>query len=107
VGGGFLDNVHNTIEPAVYGVPVLFGPKYNKSPEAVGLLESGAAMVVTGRAELSTAIRRLVDDPQLLGETGKRAAAFVEDRLGATEVIVTGINNCFLNIRADNSKSRS
>lgn len=91
VGGGFGVNVHNTIEPAVHGIPVLFGPIYGNSPEATGLIEAGAATVVTGEPELRQALTSLVEDAAHLKHTGDKAGAYVRSRLGATAIIAKAI----------------
>ncbi|MBN1929049.1 MAG: 3-deoxy-D-manno-octulosonic acid transferase [Chlorobiaceae bacterium] len=91
VGGGFGVNVHNTIEPAVHGIPVLFGPRHGNSPEASGLIEAGAATVVTGEQELRQALTALVEDAEHLERAGRSAAEFVRSRLGATSAIAEAI----------------
>jgi 3-deoxy-D-manno-octulosonic-acid transferase len=91
VGGGFGVNVHNTLEPAVYGIPVLFGPRHGNSPEADGLLRAGAAEVVSDGKELDTALDRFVGNPALLEVRGALAAAFVQERLGATGIIAGAV----------------
>ncbi|NTW53119.1 MAG: 3-deoxy-D-manno-octulosonic acid transferase [Chlorobiaceae bacterium] len=91
VGGAFGINVHNTIEPAVHGIPVLFGPRHGNSPEAAGLIEAGAATVVNDQRELQDALERFVTDPGYLKKSGAKAAAFVQERLGATAVIAMAI----------------
>lgn len=91
VGGGFGVNVHNTIEPAVHGIPVLFGPRHTNSPEAAGLIDTGAATVVTGETELHEALSALVEDDEKLKRTGEKAAGFVNARLGATAIITRDI----------------
>lgn len=91
VGGGFGVNVHNTIEPAVHGIPVLFGPIYGNSPEATGLVEAGAATVVTGEPELRQALSAFVEDAAHLKRTGDKAGAYVRSRLGATRIIAKAI----------------
>ena len=46
VGGGFSKGIHNTLEAAVYGKPVLFGPNYEKFKEAIGLIETGGGFCI-------------------------------------------------------------
>lgn len=87
VGGAFGVNVHNTIEPAVHGIPVLFGPRYGKSPEAAELIEAGGAEVIEAGDGLSRALARFVDDPEAMRQAGAKAGAFVQSRLGATEIV--------------------
>jgi 3-deoxy-D-manno-octulosonic-acid transferase len=87
VGGAFGINVHNTIEPAAHGIPVLFGPNYGKSPEAGDLIEAGGAESIDGEESLSAALERLATDPEWLKAGGDRARAFVRSRLGATQTV--------------------
>jgi len=95
VGGAFGVNVHNTIEPAVHGIPVLFGPKHGNSPEAGGLIEAGAATVVTDERELRESLERFVTDPEYLKLAGLKAAAFVQSRLGATKIVARAIEEMY------------
>jgi 3-deoxy-D-manno-octulosonic-acid transferase len=91
VGGGFGVNVHNTLEPAVYGIPVLFGPRYGNSPEAAGLLECGAARLVHDERELAGLLGKMIGDPSLLKKAGTQAGEFVSQRLGATAAIAGAV----------------
>ncbi len=87
VGGGFGVNVHNTLEVAVHGVPVVFGGNIHKSREAKELADSGAAFIVTELTLLPT-LKNLLENEHLRAEAGKKAAQFVQARLGATEKIL-------------------
>jgi len=84
IGGGFGEGIHNTLEAAVWGVPVLFGPKYHKFREAIGLLSAGASYSVNNYKEFKTRMDEALTNHQ---EMGKKAKAYVESELGATEVI--------------------
>ncbi|RNA65252.1 3-deoxy-D-manno-octulosonic acid transferase [Prosthecochloris sp. ZM_2] len=91
IGGGFGINVHNTLEPAVYAIPVLFGPNHQNSREAGELIEAGGAMEITSSNDLRQRLRSLVRDPSERRRTGDRAGRFVTERLGATAMICSGI----------------
>jgi len=91
VGGGFGVNVHNTLEPAVYGIPVLFGPRHHNSPEAEELVAAGGAQVVRNQQELAVALQTLSDTIAERRERGSAAANFVQERTGATAVITAAI----------------
>jgi len=84
IGGGFGDGIHNTLEAAVWGVPVLFGPKYHKFREAHGLLRAGASFSVENYEEFKTRMDEAIERHQ---EMGAKAKAYVESELGATDVI--------------------
>ena len=88
IGGGFGVGIHNTIEAAVYGVPVLFGPNYHHFREAQGLIDAGAAHSVKDYAELETALNEALEKHE---EMGAKAAAYVAAETGATEKIYAEI----------------
>jgi len=95
IGGGFGVNVHNTLEPAVYGIPVLFGPRYHNSPEAEDLAASGGAAVIHDQQELDAALKALSPDSAQRKTTGKAAFTFVQKRTGATAVIAESIERVY------------
>lgn len=84
IGGGFGVGIHNTIEAAAYGMPVLFGPNFQHFREAKGLIAAGAAESVKNYDELQNALLRALDN---YAETGARAAKYVQSELGATDKI--------------------
>ena len=84
VGGGFGVGIHNTIEPAVFGVPVLFGPNNKKFREAQDMLERGAAFTFNDY----TSFEHTMDEALLHHDDyGKHAADYVASELGATDTI--------------------
>ncbi len=95
VGGGFGVNVHNTLEPAVQGIPVLFGPRYHNSPEAEGLVAAGGATVIHDQKELAEALETLTTDCAQRKKSGMKAAAFVQGFIGATTAIASGIERYY------------
>ena len=88
IGGGFGVGIHNTIEAAVYGLPVLFGPNYHHFREAQGLIDAGAARSINNYSELEAALNTALDQYQ---EIGAKSAAYVQSELGATEKIYRNI----------------
>ena len=84
VGGGFGVGIHNTIEAAVYGVPVLFGPNYLHFREAKGLIAVGAARSIANYPELEAALETAFEQHS---EIGQKAAEYVASELGATDKI--------------------
>jgi len=88
VGGGFGRGIHNILEPAVFGMPVLFGPAYKKFREAHDLLKSGAAFSVKNSEELNAVMQRHVLDVEAQRSAAREAAAYVKDHLGATGQII-------------------
>lgn len=84
IGGGFGAGIHNTIEAAAYGMPVVFGPNYHHFREAQGLIDAGAARSIKNYSELEAALTTALDQHQTIGA---KAAEYVQSELGATEKI--------------------
>lgn len=87
IGGGFGAGIHNTLEAAVYGIPVIFGPKYQKFNEAVSLIREGGAFSIQSGTELAEVLNSLIGTPVVAETAGKKALEYVTSQLGATEVI--------------------
>jgi len=85
VGGGFRQGVHNVLEPAAYGVPVLFGPKHMNSREALLLVERGGAIVIENQETLFDALQSLLQFAKRRRSVGRHALEVVKENLGATE----------------------
>jgi 3-deoxy-D-manno-octulosonic-acid transferase len=89
IGGGFnKSGIHNTLEAAVYGRPVFFGPNYKKFREARELVAAGSAFSVSTSEELQTGMHKLLLQPLLLQQCGTAAKAYVENNTGATQKIL-------------------
>jgi len=93
IGGSFKINVHNVLEAAVYGVPVLFGPKIENSQEAIKLLEAGGGIMIKDKKMFYRTLRKLFSDENLIKETGKRSFEFVNKNVGTTDRIIKEIFN--------------
>ncbi len=92
VGGGFGDDgVHNVLEAAVFGKPVVFGPVFNQFREAIDLLEEGAAFTVENALELEKTLKNLLADPVLYRESAEAAREYVYRNKGATGRILSYI----------------
>jgi len=87
IGGGFGKGIHNVLEAAVYGIPVLFGPRYHKFKEAKELIACRGAIAVTGEQDFSSRMNDFLSYTDLLRETGKNAKEYVISNLGATRKI--------------------
>jgi 3-deoxy-D-manno-octulosonic-acid transferase len=89
VGGGFGKGIHNILEPAAHHLPIIFGPKYRKFPEADSMIQSGAALSIQNEVDLLNAIG------SFSGEKGKQAGnlafSFLEINKGATQIVTTYI----------------
>ena len=89
IGGGFGVSIHNTLEAAVYGMPVVFGPTWKKFREAHGLLAAGAAITVKNYREFADALDRAFDNQSIMGQ---RANDYVQSECGATDKILKQLN---------------
>ena len=85
VGGSFKQGIHNVMEPAVYGIPVLYGPHHKNSFEAVQLNQAGGGIVVTNHDEITQVLSDLIDDSQKTDEAGRKAEEYTRQHCGATD----------------------
>lgn len=89
IGGGFGVGIHNTLEAAVYGMPVVFGPNYHKFQEAVDMVKRGAAFSIEGAEQYNPLMdKMLTDGSSSLHSASEAAAAYVNENRGATTKIV-------------------
>ena len=93
VGGGFGAGIHNTLEAAVYGLPVAFGPKYRKFKEARDLIELCIGRSVKNEHELKGWFDELKSDNDYLARLSALAKVYVGQHRGATEKVVKSIFN--------------
>lgn len=84
VGGGFTTGVHSVLEPAVCGLPVVFGPRHVNSAAAGHLLDRRAATLVHDASSAQRALEALVHDEGERTEQGRRAQHYVQEQAGAT-----------------------
>jgi 3-deoxy-D-manno-octulosonic-acid transferase len=92
VGGGFNQSgIHNILEAAVYGKPVVFGPVFEKFAEANDLVEAGGAYPVENALELEDLLNTLFNDKEKLEQSGNISREYVYGRKGATEKIMNYI----------------
>lgn len=88
VGGGFGKSIHNILEAAVYGIPVIFGPKFDKFKEAKDMIAVGGGIAIFDPKEFSAKMDELSANPQLLQSAGQAAGNFVKSHAGATDKII-------------------
>ena len=91
IGGGFGVGIHNTLEAATFGLPIAFGPNYEKFKEARDLATLGAAQPVTDYEELRAWFEPLRDDPARLQQASRAAKDYTASHQGATELILKTI----------------
>lgn len=85
IGGGFSGKLHNTLEPVVFGLPVLFGPKHSKFPEAQQFIDAGIGFSITSSDAFAS---KVVEIEQNLIELQKRCSEAIEKSKGASERIL-------------------
>ena len=91
VGGGFGVSIHNTLEAAVWGKPVVFGPENQKFQEAQGLKACAGGFEIRGYDDFSQLMDRFSSDDAYLEDAGRKAGAYVESLAGATHKIMSDI----------------
>ena len=92
VGGGFTrDGIHNILEAAVYGKPVLFGPNYQKYREATELIETGGAFSISTAEQLREKIENLLSNKEDYNRTSTASFEYINQHKGATEKIINYI----------------
>jgi 3-deoxy-D-manno-octulosonic-acid transferase len=89
IGGGFGGGIHNTLEAAVYGIPVVFGPKYHKFKEAKNLISCGGGFSVDNETAFVDCMNNFISDPESRRIAGAAAGDFVDKNAGATEKILS------------------
>ena len=87
IGGGFGVGIHNTLEAATYGIPVIFGSNYEKFQEAKDLIELGAGFSINSFAELDELFKALQQEGKRV-PAGTTAKNYVQQRSGATQIIL-------------------
>jgi 3-deoxy-D-manno-octulosonic-acid transferase len=91
IGGGFGKGIHNILEPACWGIPVLFGPNYKKFHEALELIELGGAFSFKNYSSFEGIIERLLSDETIYKQSAEIAGKYVRRNTGATDKILLGI----------------
>ena len=93
VGGGFGSGIHNTLEPAVYGIPILFGPAFEKFKEASDLESIDAAKPVKSYEDLEKILNTLITQKEIREKMGSNAGHYVSENAGATNKILADIRD--------------
>lgn len=91
IGGGFGVGIHNTLEAAVWNMPVIFGPNNKKFQEAQGLLKSGGGFEINTYEDFSGLMGSLMNDETFLNQAGDKAGAFVAHLAGATDKVLASV----------------
>ncbi|MFT2011134.1 3-deoxy-D-manno-octulosonic acid transferase [Pontibacter sp. 13R65] len=91
IGGAFGAGLHNTLEAAVFGLPLFFGPRYEKFQEAQDLVRLGCAFPVKTSGELLTAFEQVHTQPEHRQNISETEKQYVQKQAGATSIIMTDI----------------
>lgn len=89
IGGGFGAGIHNTLEAAAFGLPVIFGPNYHKFKEARDIIELKAGISVSNQHELDEAARLFLRDAEYRRFASEKIKNYVEVNIGATNKIIS------------------
>lgn len=87
VGGGFGKGIHNILEPAAHGKPILFGPEYSKFKEAHDLITKRSAYSISDSVIAKRVINKLLSNQDQLKSSGAASAEYVKENTGATNMI--------------------
>jgi 3-deoxy-D-manno-octulosonic-acid transferase len=93
VGGGFATGLHNTLEPAVFGIPVIIGPNYKGFKEAEDLVTLGGIRSISNKESLTKTINELSLNKDKRISLGKINASYISKSKGATTKIMKDITN--------------
>ncbi|TCN63919.1 3-deoxy-D-manno-octulosonic acid transferase [Acetobacteroides hydrogenigenes] len=91
IGGGFGVGIHNTLEAATFGLPIVFGPNYHKFQEAKDLVGLKAAFSIENYVQFNDVMGLLTKNSQALHQSSKAAKEYVTSHIGATQTIIQGI----------------
>ena len=93
IGGGFGVGIHNILEAATFGLPVIFGPNYKRFKEALDLTSEGGAVSISNSDELRQALNNLVNDENALKNASEICKKYVAKNVGSTKVIIKKVFN--------------
>jgi 3-deoxy-D-manno-octulosonic-acid transferase len=91
IGGGFGKGIHNILEPACWGIPVMFGPRYTRFREAVELKAAGGAKSFVAYDDFEQILTGWLSDPDLYSGSARIAGDYVKQHIGATAIILKEI----------------
>ena len=94
VGGGFgKAGIHNILEPATFGIPIIIAPIFATFKEAVDLVQQNAVFVIKNQKEFNQTIQKLTTDTALRKQKGTLCHEYIKNNSGATQIIVTYLLN--------------
>ena len=97
IGGGFGVGIHNTLEAAIFGMPIVFGPNYLKFNEATAMVKLKVAFPVNNYEQLKTILESLLSNVEKRKRIIMECTNFTNHNLGATQTIISKVfTNKFL-----------
>ena len=93
IGGGFGVGIHNTLEAAIFGMPIVFGPNYLRFNEATTMVKLGVAHPINDYSGLKTILDTLLSDTEKRKEITSACISFTQQNLGATKTITSKVFN--------------
>jgi 3-deoxy-D-manno-octulosonic-acid transferase len=97
VGGGFnKSGIHNILEPATYGLPIIIGPNYSKFKEADELVRLNVCSSINNKVTFNKTLSTLVNNSNLIKEKGHKTKNYIKNNIGATDIIFKFIDDNFL-----------
>jgi len=97
IGGGFGKGIHNILEPACWGIPVIFGPNHQNFREAVDLKKEGGAMSFQNFGEFKKVMDLWLSDDKIYRKSAEIASNYVKENTGATGIIIKEISQKDIN----------
>ena len=91
IGGAFKEGLHNILEPAVYGVPVITGPEHDGFPEGPAMEKAGGLVRIKNDKEYENLMNQWAADEVIRGQTASAASLFIQKQTGATYKITKDI----------------
>ena len=85
--------IHNTVEAAVYGIPVIFGPNYQKFMEAKELIACGGGFSINESKDLNALLDKMLTDKEFMKSSGQKAGSYVKGRAGAADIILNYVKD--------------
>ena len=93
IGGGFGVGIHNILEAATFGLPVIFGPNYKRFKEAVDLINEGGAFAISNSGDLLQTLNGLIEDNNAIEKTSGISKKYVAKNVGSTQIIIKKVFN--------------
>lgn len=95
VGGGFVTGLHNTLEPAIFGIPVIIGPNFNGFAEAEELVQLGGVNSIKDSSQFNNLVNTYSKNNEYRLKTGQINANYIQEKAGATKRIVDELKSVF------------